>query len=1034
MDHLPYPDNPLLAPLEIPYISSKILGPERTTLGSPDTSPSFIEFSNRAQPVAQYWRECDSDSAAPKAQAFVFFGLLGDTLGPSFNVDEWVQVSNFSKESVITLSNLQEKVYAAATRGNVNVEATKALPFRARHHVEHIRTKSPLANRISLSIEILSWSLATLFDLDHGLNMKFIPRTKDDVLAERLLAVGWCPRWTKIFCDKYSPPLLHYLSGMPVNAHSGHDRCSPSECKGQYAGDKYVTRHTPRDCKCEKSGPSAEKTASIIENEGVPLMRLSETRGGNIEIDVVEAGFGKPFVAISHVWSGGLGNPHENTIPMCQLKFLYTSAKRCQQMEYGKGIWGITHKQDVVWKRTKYYRALLRVLGEDENEGSKEKPLESYLETADRWSLQGANEDPDSVYVWFDTFCVPVEGDESKENDSEDGKPKDHKPDNLKNKAINKMAFVYAAAMHVLVIDQTIRDVSFDQTSDPELAALLLTSPWMSRAWTFQEGSLARQFSFLLKDKMINPRRWMSDVPADRCGSLFERALKVGCISFINAIPDIINNSVGGAINNQQTGFIPVWNQLSHRSTSQPKDYHGLLAVMLNLSALEILELKKDQQMSDHQRRMLGILRCQESLPLSMLVLPYPDGTTLVPGYEWISTYPSGALSELFGSMSWTEDGAGLRFLPSETKSSIFVVNIKGNIQKQIRILASSPDAEAARSTEQLALQIDLLPPVDKVSERCRDKTACLLLYGYMAASPAVSFQGVGACFVLSSLEDSQQLRLRFVCPLTYRSTPGGFHRRPAAKMLSSQKTGFQGLVAEPAFPDALCFLECDPEVWPQPKYRRPTARILQKSFSTPACILVLSLWTVLMGVTFSDPSSADWGRSLYTALESSFSIYPWWLRKLNVPLHLFGLAFRYPRFSCPFLLIFTRMTAFYMLEYPRLEFIAQRIRYERYAESFDYVDTADIRSKSGESRFGKERLYQYQPLWRLCIPGLIAALNILSATWPQVRRFLVYLPYSPKVDANLLSVIGKGALLETLLRVAGEAVWRYLRLDTSSN
>jgi len=224
-----------------------------------------------------------------------------------------------------------------------------------------------------------------------------------------------------------------------------------------------------------------------------------------------------------------------------------------------------------------------------------------------------------------------------------------------------------------------------------------------------------------------------------------------------------------------------------------------------------------------------------------------------------------------------------------------------------------------------------------------------------------------------------------------------------------------------------------DPEVWPQPRYRRPTARILQKSFSTPAFILVLSVWTILMGVTFSDPSSADWGRSLYTAVESSFSIYPRWLRRLNVPLRLLGFAFRYPRVSCPFFLIFARMTAFYMLEYPRLEFIAQRIRYERYAESFDYVDTAESPPKSGDSRFGKERLYQYQPLWRLCIPGLIAALNLLSATWPQARRFLVYLPYSPKVDANLLSVIGKGALLETLLRVAGEAVWRYLRLDTSN-
>jgi len=70
------------------------------------------------------------------------------------------------------------------------------------------------------------------------------------------------------------------------------------------------------------------------------------------------------------------------------------------------------------------------------------------------------------------------------------------------------MAFVYATAMHVLVLDQTVTMLSFKDTPDVAIAAQLLTCPWMSRCWTFQEACLARELSFRLKDRLISPRKW----------------------------------------------------------------------------------------------------------------------------------------------------------------------------------------------------------------------------------------------------------------------------------------------------------------------------------------------------------------------------------------------------------------------------------------------------------------------------------------------------------------------------------------------
>jgi hypothetical protein len=182
--------------------------------------------------------------------------------------------------------------------------------------------------------------------------------------------------------------------------------------------------------------------------------------------------------------------------------------------------------------------------------------------------------------------------------------------------------------------------------------------------------------------------------------------------------------------------------------------------------------------------------------------------------------------------------------------------------------------------------------------------------------------------------------------------------------------------------------------------------------------------------MAFSSPESRSWSFSLYQAIEHTFDMLPLpsWLKRLNIPLNIIHWMFRYPRVSCASLLIFSRMTAFLIFEFPRLEFIAQRVRYERFAQSFDFIDSS-ARPKP-QRRFGKELLYQYQPLWTLFIPAGISAGNLIAATWPRARPWLIYIPHSPKIDTRLLSVVGKALIHETVLRVSWELAWRWLRMD----
>ena len=170
---------------------------------------------------------------------------------------------------------------------------------------------------------------------------------------------------------------------------------------------------------------------------------------------------------------------------------------------------------------------------------------------------------------------------------------------------------------------------------------------------------------------------------------------------------------------------------------------------------------------------------------------------------------------------------------------------------------------------------------------------------------------------------------------------------------------------------------------------------------------------------------------SLQTSIHHGFSVYPAWMRWLMVPLRVLDWAYGYPRLSCAALILFARMMAFLILEYPRLEYVAQRILYERYAESFDYVDKDELPTMLRDRRFHKERLYQYLPLWRLFIPLIAAASNIVAGMWPRARPFLLYFPHSPKISPSLLVAIGRVTVLETALRVLGEVFWRYIRLDS---
>jgi hypothetical protein len=554
-----------------------------------------------------------------------------------------------------------------------------------------------------------------------------------------MLRTGWCKYWTKIYCLEYSSSLLYYLSGLSQPLHSGHEACTVSSCTAHDVSDwqSYKTRHVEY-CTCNKIddseflSPKVEEITSIIEAGRILLVKLTRNSLGVFNVDIIEYKFGCLFTAILYMWSGGLGNLWQNTLPSCQLESIYNSIRLCRQQPYYDffELFGISNP---IFLSAKY-------------------PGECFYSWfLNRFSelLQGGTfERSSSQYVWIDTLCIPTGRDVQNLKD-------------LKEKAIDKMVYIYAAAQYVLVLDQTLEKVLFSDTTDTTIAVQFATCPWIGRCWTFQEAALAHEFLFVLNDQVINPWRWgffcsTINNPLDRSETDLDRLFKRDFLDAIENIPDVINNSLKGRDENDKFMFKEIWAQLAKWSTTKREDLYGIIAVTKGLSTREIFN-SQGYQYCCTERRMLTILRAQKSLPLSMLYFPYSEDTPICKDYAWVPYFPSGELMFSYRSMIWKRDGQGLAFIPSETASIIFtLLSSQHYCGEDLFCITIKPPT--GDRNDNISVLVELRRSVQNVIDPTGPgKCFCLVIYSFSS-----KIQGCNAIFLLKD-ETLSELYLSFL-------------------------------------------------------------------------------------------------------------------------------------------------------------------------------------------------------------------------------------------------------------------------------
>ncbi|PQE09588.1 het domain protein [Rutstroemia sp. NJR-2017a WRK4] len=461
------------------------------------------------------------DFLASTTQAWLFFGVASEALGRNIKHEEFADVGPgeshlsidiripvwFWRELKARWDELDGSLTAAefeAKRAQLKkIHDSAMLSVIYMDVMANILDDGKLT-QVLLSVHMLLYLVA--YVLDYGTleaNQAIRGKATTKLLKERMIGNEWCrKRLNLLDTSPMLYPALYFLSSLkpPRTNVEDHSSCSSERCLVTSKLSK--PHHRTEECLCEDVAVPVERVNTIVGNGEIPLIRIRRSPSGKTELEVVPYTPSSKFIAISHVWADRQFGSAQNSLPECQVGYL-------QEVIFGlptsMAHWGLRE-----W--VGYW-----------------------------WSSQPGTTDPPShayEYFWLDSFCIPQAAEHA----------------DLRNKAIESMNLIYAAASHTLVFDKGLqaldagrRPASLAHGGRPtyyaperllDVVANIYASNWMGRAWTLQEGILSGNIVFPLYGslayiKLLWPHYESSD---DGFGGLLEFV--------VNSIPKDFRRSV----------------------------------------------------------------------------------------------------------------------------------------------------------------------------------------------------------------------------------------------------------------------------------------------------------------------------------------------------------------------------------------------------------------------------------------------------------------------------------------------------------
>ncbi|KAL9577938.1 MAG: hypothetical protein Q9212_006042 [Teloschistes hypoglaucus] len=599
------------------------------------------------------WLTPSPEQSAGRAQEWLYVELLRRFIGQQIEISSLARQSRRGEPKVLDSCHLPDLLAQWATRqslsevgrylyiGATDEKAGKQSPVlsllaRVAAECGRLDDIPEPCQSTSLAIRLLVDTLAnTIYKLANvsAINIPLTLKLQfNPLLKHRFHVNGWCPRQIALLWGRYSPTTAYYLSSLPHRTTFGgvkHHHCNENRC-ATASVDPATYEHQHADgCStasdhCRMVGVPSARVAECIKGGHIPLIKFQELSDGMLQPEVVEFRSDLRYVALSHVWSGGLGNVEANSMFSCQVRKIYDLLRTIQE------------NGDDDLDRDRGPRKL---------QGSKRDVKE----------VLGIPIRRPPVLLWIDTLCVPV--------------GQQHVA--MRQKAIAQMAQIYVQAQCVLVLDPELPNIGFEGLPREQIFASVLCSAWNSRSWTLQEACMARVFYVQFADGYyVLDQKWhdfikgltaavdcgSSELSARSFGGEMRDSLMLEVSDWFRQMPLMTkirsyDSRTLMTKSEDWQNFSRVWNALRTRSTTKMDDLYGIIAIMVDLSAYEILKL-------DPQERMKAILRSQSSLPLSLL---YQKCTKLVDSKGMPSWAPSelagGHLEMNTGFMSLQDDG-----------------------------------------------------------------------------------------------------------------------------------------------------------------------------------------------------------------------------------------------------------------------------------------------------------------------------------------------------------------------------------------
>lgn len=558
MEHLPCPGSAASrSKIVVPYVCQEeydggefLTYPSRRRDGLPNLHtvglfPGQLLYSHQMQLASLSKQEIESFY-----QTWLFFGLIHEILGSLYVAEDHVYACEDQGSHAKAVST--SKLITALEEWVARVQAGRVDPATTYAHVAHclclthaaLSTQAVRSNfdpNIKLSIASLGQTFAyaanKAFDITNSVRDNRCPLTwrgliDDGYWKGRLLAHGWCVCEVKLILDTtLSLQTLHFLSCLDkTNSEHSHERCDTLQCVAyQNDLDRYRTKHVSKDCTCLELAIDPEALYNILRTKSLPLIRvrLSQTLG-ELSVDIVASRPTSRYVALSHVWADGLGNPYANALPHCKLSEI---AKLIQEL----------------------------------NTAARS------LDTQDNRARKDVEEADEELLLWCDTLCCPVRSREAK------------------NLALEYMYQTYQHATHVLVLDASLRRCDTENLGIDETSMRILTSAWMRRLWTLQEGALpavTNRLWFQLSHKALNLRELRINARDKFFSSISQKGLAGDMLKRLGSFANIFSTDNS---THPRADLGRVIEALLYRSVSLSSDEPLLVGNLLGLDSAQIL-------------------------------------------------------------------------------------------------------------------------------------------------------------------------------------------------------------------------------------------------------------------------------------------------------------------------------------------------------------------------------------------------------------------------------------------------------------